>query len=57
MKWEENLHHMLLYALGDQASVIGFIELMEIEEPGQLVSGVLVGVLHSIIQLPRRKTH
>ena len=46
---------MLLYALGDQASVTGFIEYMGIAEPEQLASGVLVGVLHSIIQKPRRK--
>ena len=55
MKWEENLHPMLFYDLGDQASVTGFIDFMGIAEPDQVVSGFLVGVLHSVIQTPRRK--
>ena len=46
---------MLVYALGDQASVTGFIDFLGIAEPDQVVSGVLVGVLHSVIQAPRRK--
>ena len=46
---------MLLYALGDQASVTGFIDVLGITEPDQLFSGVLVGVLHSVIQAPRIK--
>ena len=46
---------MILYALGDQASATGFIEFMGIAEPEKLVSGVLVGLLHSVIQAPRRK--
>ena len=46
---------MLLYALDDKASVTGFIDFLRIAEPDQLVGGVLVGVLHSVIQEPRRK--
>ena len=46
---------MLLYALVDQASVTGFIDFLGIAEPDQLVNGVLVGVLHSVIQAPHRK--
>ena len=46
---------MLLYVLGDQASVTGFIEFMGIAEPDQVVGGVLVGVLHSVIQAHRRQ--
>ena len=55
MHWEANLHPMLLYTLGDQASVTGFIEFLGIAEPEQLVSGVLAGILHSVIQAPRIK--
>ena len=51
MQWEESLRPMILYALGDQASVTGFIDFLGIAEPDQLVGGVLVGVLHSVIQL------
>ena len=36
---------MLLYALGGQASVTGFIDFLGIAEPDQVVSGVFVGVL------------
>ena len=36
---------MLLYALGDQASVTGFIDFMGIAEPDQVLGGVLVGVM------------
>ena len=43
---------MLLYALGDQASITGFINFLGIVEPDQVVGGVLVGVLHSVIQTP-----
>ena len=46
---------MLLYALCDQASVTGFIDFLGIAEPDQLFIGVLVGVLHSVIQTPCRK--
>ena len=46
---------MLLYSLGDQASVTGFVGFLGIVEPDQLVSSVLVGVLHSVIQTPRRQ--
>ena len=55
MQWEENLHPMLLYALGDQYSVTGFIDFLGIAEPDQVVSGVLVGVLYSFMQAPLRK--
>ena len=47
--WEANLHPMLLYALGYQSSVTGFIDFLGIAEPDQIVSGVIVGVLHSVI--------
>ena len=40
---------MIFYALGDQDSVIGFIDFIGIAEPDQVVGGVLVGVLHSVI--------
>ena len=55
MQWEANLHPTLLYTLGDQASVTGFIDFLGIAEPDQVVSGVLVGVLHSVIQTPHRQ--
>ena len=55
MQWEANINPMLLYTLGDQASVTGFIDFLGIAEPDQVVSGVLAGVLHSVIQLPRRE--
>ena len=38
---------MLLYALGDQASVTGLIDFLGIVEPDQVVDGVLIGVMHS----------
>ena len=46
---------MLFYTLGHQASVVGFIEFLGIAEPDQVVGGVLVGVLHGIIHVPRRQ--
>ena len=46
---------MILYALGNQASVTGFIDFLGIAEPEQIVGGVLVGVLHGVIQTPRRQ--
>ena len=46
---------MLLYALGDQDSVTGFIEFLGIAEPEQVVGGIIVGVLHSVIQAPHRQ--
>ena len=46
---------MLLYNLGDQASVTGFIDFMEIAELDQVVCGVLVGVMNSVIQIPCRQ--
>ena len=46
---------MLLYAIGDQAYVTGFVDFLGIAEPDQVVSGVLVGILHSVIQATRRK--
>ena len=49
MQWEENIHPVLLYDLGYQASVTRFIDFMGIGEPDQVVGGVLVGVLHSVI--------
>ena len=52
MKWEDNLHPLLLYALGDQAYVPGFIDFLGIAEPDQVVGGVIVGVLNSVIQAP-----
>ena len=55
MQWEENIHPMLLYALGYQAYVTGLIDFLGIAEPDQVVGGVLVGVLHSVIQAPRRE--
>ena len=45
---------MLLYALGNKASVTGLIDFLVIAEPDQLVGGVIVGVLHGVIQTPRR---
>ena len=45
---------MLLYYLGDQASVTGFIDFLGIAEPDQVVGGVLVGLLHGVIYTPRR---
>ena len=44
---------MLVYALVDQASVTGFIDFLGIAEPYQVVGGVLVGVLHVVIQTHR----
>ena len=52
MQWEENLHPMFLYALGNQASVTGFIDSLGIAEPDQVVAGVLVGLLYGVIQTP-----
>ena len=47
---------MLLYALGNKAPVTGFIDFLGIAEPDQLVGGILVEVLHGVIQKPRRKS-
>ena len=55
MQWEDNIYPILLYALGDQDSITRFIDFMGIAEPEQVVGGVLVGILHSVIQAPRRK--
>ena len=55
MQREENLHTMLLYTLGDQASVKGLIDFLGIVEPDQVVGGVLVGVLHSVIHMSHRQ--
>ena len=46
---------MLLCALGDQASVTGFIAFLVIAETDQIVGGVLVGLLYIVIQTPRRQ--
>ena len=46
---------MLLYALGDQDSVTDFIDFLGIADYDQVVGGVIVGVLHSVLQAPRRK--
>ena len=46
---------MLLYALGDQASVRGLIDFLGIAEPDQVVGGVTVGLLYSVIQATCRK--
>ena len=45
---------MLLYALGNKAFVTGLIDFMGIAEPDQVVGGVIVVVLHGVIQTPRR---
>ena len=50
-----NICPMLLYALGNQASIAGFIEFLGIAEPDQVVGGVIVGVLHGVIQMLRRQ--
>ena len=55
MQWEDNVHPMLLYALGNQASVTCFIDFLGMTEPDQVVGGVLIGVLYIVIQAPRRK--
>ena len=55
MEWEENIYSMFLYALGNQAFVTGLIEFLEIAEPDQVVGGVLVRVLHGVIQTFRRQ--
>ena len=47
---------MLLYALCDQAYITGLIDFLDIAEPDQVVGGVIVGVLHSVIQMPRRQS-
>ena len=47
---------MLLYNLGDQAYVTGFIDFMGIAETDQVVDGVLIGVLDSVIKAPHRKS-
>ena len=54
MQWEDNLHPMILYEPGNQASLTGFIEFLGIVEPDQLVGGVLVVLLHGVIKTPRR---
>ena len=46
---------MLLYALGNQASITGFIKFLDIADSDQVVGGVLVGVLHGAIQTYRRQ--
>ena len=55
MQWEDNFNPMLLYALGKQASVTGFIDFLGIAKPDQVVVGILVGVLHDVIHTPRRQ--
>ena len=46
---------MLLYALGYKDFASGLVEFLGIAEPDQLVGGVIVGVLHGVIQTPRRQ--
>ena len=46
---------MLVYSLGDQDSITGFIEFLVIAETDQVFSGVLVGILHSVIPEPLRQ--
>ena len=46
---------MLLYALGNQASLPVFIDFRGIAEPDQLFGYVLVGVLRGVIQTPCRQ--
>ena len=46
---------MLLYALGNKAYITGFIDFLDIAGPGQVVGGVFIGVLHGVIQMPRRQ--
>ena len=41
---------MLLYAPFNYDSVTGFIDLLGVVEPDQVVGGVLIGVLHGVIQ-------
>ena len=55
MQWESNIHPMLLYTLGDQASVTGFIDFLGVAEPDQVVSGVLDGVMLNVIHALHRK--
>ena len=55
MQWEDNLHPMILYALGNQDSVTGFIFFPGITEPDQVVGGVIVGALRGVIQTPHRQ--
>ena len=43
---------MLLYGIGNQASVTGFIEFMGIAEPDQVVGGVIVDILYGVMQTP-----
>ena len=45
---------MLLYALGDQVFVTGFIDFLGIAEPNKVVGGVLIGIMHCVIHTPRR---
>ena len=47
---------MILYGLGGQVSVTGFIDFLVIAELDQVVGGVLVGALHSFIHAPCRKS-
>ena len=47
---------MILYTLGTQASVTGFIDFLGIAEPDQVVVDVLVGVLLDVIQTPCRQS-
>ena len=47
---------MLLYALGGQDSVTGFVEFLGIAEPEQVVGGVIIGVLHGVIHTPCRQS-
>ena len=43
---------MLLYIICNQAPVTGFIELIGVAEPEQVVVGVIFGVLHGVIHTP-----
>ena len=47
---------MLLYALGDQASITDFIIFLDIAEPDKVVGGVIVGLLYGVIHTPLRQT-
>ena len=43
---------MLLHAPFNSAYIKRFIDLLGVTEPDQLVSGVIVGILHGVIHTP-----
>ena len=44
---------MLLYALGYKDFASGLVEFLGIAEPDQVFGGVIFGVLHGVIHMPR----